>query len=883
MRLFAYYALHSFVNQLRKLLKTWVLLFLLVCMVLGGVIGAGAAFLENAAEEQAAQSEEWTKEEADEGPSFPESQGVTAMELLELVLGAALLALFAYEAGSADKNGSKIFLPADVNLLFASPMSPQSVLMFRLSTQLGVALFSLFYFALQIPNLTLSLGLSLWTSLAMIGVWCLSILLGKLVQVLLYLLCSNHPRLKDNLRRGIWLLLGLVLGGFALYWRSSGAETLLQGAARYLNHPLTRWIPLWGWLKGIVVFVAESKPLAALLSFLGVLAAAGLLTALIRRTDADFYEDAMAKSEETAELLARARESNGLITGKRKKDRSDALRRDGLRHGKGASVFFHKTLYNRFRFAHLHFFTKTSETYLGAALLVSLLCRFGLETDSLLPVALTLAGLVFFRSLGNPLEEDTKTVYFLLIPESSWAKLLASLLGGAANCLLDLLPALLAAVLLGADPLLTLAWLPFLLSVDFYATATGAFINLSVPVSAGKTVKQLVQILFIYFGLLPDVGIIAFGLVYGWAVPAVAGSALLNILLGLVFFALTPLVLEPKEGKPYMEETSVQTEFDPKPARKQFSRLGIGIFVMVLSTALLQVAVSVALDFISTDIMRSGWGIWIAMLPQYLVGYPLALLLFRKADSRPPESRPCGAGRWLSAAVICVFLVLVGSLLGVLLNLLFQTFLESSGVNPVETLVAGDSLLIEVLVLVILAPVVEELFFRKALIDRMRVYGERLAVVTSAVIFGLIHGNVSQFFYALALGLVFGYLYLKTGRVRYSIILHMIVNFFGGIVSQFMQQWADADALANLDTANPEGLLAAMTPGNIALIAYEGVLLLLSAVGLITLIVQSRNIRFDPAEKELPRGRRFTTVWLNAGMILTVLVCLGSIAVYAFV
>ena len=49
MRLFGYYAWHSFVNQLRKLFKTWVLIFLVVCMAIGALIGFGAATLEDAA------------------------------------------------------------------------------------------------------------------------------------------------------------------------------------------------------------------------------------------------------------------------------------------------------------------------------------------------------------------------------------------------------------------------------------------------------------------------------------------------------------------------------------------------------------------------------------------------------------------------------------------------------------------------------------------------------------------------------------------------------------------------------------------------------------------------------------------------------------------
>ena len=49
MRLFGYYAWHSFINQLRKLFKTWVLIFLVVCMAIGVLIGVGAAMLDDAA------------------------------------------------------------------------------------------------------------------------------------------------------------------------------------------------------------------------------------------------------------------------------------------------------------------------------------------------------------------------------------------------------------------------------------------------------------------------------------------------------------------------------------------------------------------------------------------------------------------------------------------------------------------------------------------------------------------------------------------------------------------------------------------------------------------------------------------------------------------
>ena len=69
------------------------------------------------------------------------------------------------------------------------------------------------------------------------------------------------------------------------------------------------------------------------------------------------------------------------------------------------------------------------------------------------------------------------------------------------------------------------------------------------------------------------------------------------------------------------------------------------------------------------------------------------------------------------------------------------------------------------------------------LIDKLGRYGERLAIIVSAVAFGLFHGNLSQLIYATGIGLIFGFVYVKTGRVVYSCLLHILVNFFGTVPS----------------------------------------------------------------------------------------------------
>lgn len=560
MKLFFYYAFHSFVNQLRKVLKTWVAVFLLLCIVIGAAIGFGAAKISDLKDAQDAidaQTETVDDvelppelEEYTDGTTMEETLGIDRHQLVELIAGAVILAVFVMQIAGADKNGSKIFLPADVTLLFAAPMRPQSVLLFRLMTQLGMALLGSVYLLFQLPNLTLNLGLSTAAALSIILTWFATIFTAKLTQVLLYLLCSSHEKLKANLRRILIAVLAAVLAGYLAFWQSSGLAPA-AAAAKLFCAPWTRFIPLWGWLKGVAIFAAEGPLWAAAACLAATALGCVGLMAISLHLDVDFYEDAMSQSEETAERMARLQaEQPSRVMLRRKKDRSDRLRRDGLNHGRGASVFFFKTMYNRFRFAHLGFLTKTTETYLAAAVAVAVFCRMALDVYSILPIALVLSACAFFRALGDPLPEDVENDYFRLVPEQTGTKLWYSLLGGAACCALDVLPAMVVGgIMMKAMPWQMLAWTAFAVSVDFFSSTVGTFISVSLPSSMDKTMRQVVMIMFVYFGLIPNAGIMVLGIVLHHVTAAAVIAAGVNVGLGLIFFALSPLFLPPQGGK----------------------------------------------------------------------------------------------------------------------------------------------------------------------------------------------------------------------------------------------------------------------------------------------------------------------------------------------
>lgn len=238
MRLFSYYAIHTFKNQLKKLFKTWVLIFFVICLVIGIALGLFLAFLDDSAEQMEPDQTNQTVIADTEEPSFLESSGIEASEMIELAAGGIVLVMFVFYAISADKNGSRIFLPADVNLLFAAPMKPQSILMFRLATQLGIAFLGSVYMLFQLPNLIFNAGMNGWAALALIVAWGITIMFGTLIQVLLYTLSSTHTSIKRFLRAAVYGLLLLIAGGFIIFSVQSG-DSYLKAATLFFNAPIT--------------------------------------------------------------------------------------------------------------------------------------------------------------------------------------------------------------------------------------------------------------------------------------------------------------------------------------------------------------------------------------------------------------------------------------------------------------------------------------------------------------------------------------------------------------------------------------------------------------------------------------------------------------------
>lgn len=147
------------------------------------------------------------------------------------------------------------------------------------------------------------------------------------------------------------------------------------------------------------------------------------------------------------------------------------------------------------------------------------------------------------------------------------------------------------------------------------------------------------------------------------------------------------------------------------------------------------------------------------------------------------------AGGWLRWLVLCLGVTYLFNFVSLGITALLGMLKGSAVQNPLALMQMNSSPLATFLFACVLAPVGEEFLFRKLLYDKIGGYGVRTYVLVGAFLFALFHANLSQLLYAFVLGAVFCYIYAHTGKLRYTILLHVAINTIGTMAAPLFIQY----------------------------------------------------------------------------------------------
>lgn len=250
---------------------------------------------------------------------------------------------------------------------------------------------------------------------------------------------------------------------------------------------------------------------------------------------------------------------------------------------------------------------------------------------------------------------------------------------------------------------------------------------------------------------------------------------------------------------------------DIKKEKSIFSRLGFGLALYTLISFAVALIIQIVVlivspDFYETMIFRNA----LSPVALYLFALPVLLLVIGRIKGNAPEKKSMSIGEWLLILLISFGLMYLGAYMG---NFVMDTLSSIVGYdygNALDSLIDYDKLWITAIFVVVVAPIGEELVFRKLIIDRTKKYGAFVSIFFSALVFGLMHGNFYQFFYAFAVGLVFGYVYYNTGKIHLSIGLHAAVNFIGSILTAYISRGLENSDIINSAEMTEEQAAAAL-------------------------------------------------------------------------
>ncbi len=303
-----------------------------------------------------------------------------------------------------------------------------------------------------------------------------------------------------------------------------------------------------------------------------------------------------------------------------------------------------------------------------------------------------------------------------------------------------------------------------------------------------------------------------------------------------------------------------------KMHRKYFSSLGwaLLIYLLILNAWVLVFAFAdsftIALrqgmgEVISEEehmeiLMSNGWG--------YLLTILTGLIILRLWKGKGfcyktlwTRGRPMKFGSFM--ALLCLFIS--GQSLFQVLASVQEAILNAFGLSALESIQSAtmdyDSLSM-FLYAAVGAPIMEEIIFRGLVLRHLQPYGKGFAIVMSAYLFGIFHGNIVQMPYAFLVGLVMGYVAIEYNIV-WAMVLHMINNLvLGDLIGRVLPEMA----------------------GNVLI---SLIIMGCSLAGAILLMARQKDIR-DYCRENAIRDRDAGNFFSAAGMIALELFVLYSVA-----
>lgn len=320
---------------------------------------------------------------------------------------------------------------------------------------------------------------------------------------------------------------------------------------------------------------------------------------------------------------------------------------------------------------------------------------------------------------------------------------------------------------------------------------------------------------------------------------------------------------------------AVRKKGNAECATARINYAGAGMMLSVFG--ILMISLGICYDPVMQFIFGAGiqsakWYDWMRTIAiTDVICLAAVMLLACKIEKTPVEKHKMTVGQFIACIFMNSGVIGAGMIIGMIMEKIMEGLCGTTGGQVITDMMLGSDDFWRILTVGIGAPIVEELIFRKFLIDRIHKYGEGIAILISGMLFGLFHGNFAQFFHTTGVGLFLAFIYIRTGKVWYTILLHMVVNMCTSVITMKIVSGLDfekMELLAGMDASSQEAmdLTMELLPSMLGLIGWFLILVATAVIGWGLWIMKRKQLFLKKAPEHVEK-KKVRTALLNFGMI----------------
>ncbi|MCR5485655.1 MAG: CPBP family intramembrane metalloprotease [Clostridiales bacterium] len=229
--------------------------------------------------------------------------------------------------------------------------------------------------------------------------------------------------------------------------------------------------------------------------------------------------------------------------------------------------------------------------------------------------------------------------------------------------------------------------------------------------------------------------------------------------------------------------------------RKKIKKLSITAGLCVTAFAVLQFAFSfvLALTGLNERFLNDRYFAFEVNIVYYLtiIFLPFLVAFLMTPVEERPDMNSFGKPRsnaMILPAVICGFMFcMIGNFAtDYLISFLERFHIELSG-GEYETSADAFGLVSNLITIAVLPALIEEFSLRFVVMQPLRKYGDKFAIVMSSMVFALMHGNMVQIPFAFIAGVAIAYFVISTGSVWTGVLIHLLNNAYSVVINYMLE------------------------------------------------------------------------------------------------